>query len=70
MHAHTHTHKHKHTHTHTSENEYSSDMTNLGSKDGEKNQKQCQKRTLKTNIIKMCVKVKLVVSMNKYSNVY
>ena len=30
---------------------------------------QCQKN-LKTNIIKMCVKVKLVVSMNKHSNVY
>ena len=28
------------------------------------------KRTLKTNIIKMFVKVKLVVSMNKHSNVY
>ena len=26
------------------------------------------KRTLKTNIIKMCVKVKLVVSMNKHGN--
>ena len=46
---------------------YSSDMTNLGSKDGEKTDTM-SKRTLKTNI--MCVKVKLVVSLNKHSNVY
>ena len=45
--------------------EYSSDTTNLGSKDGEKTDTM-SKRTLKTNIIKMCVKVKLVVSMNKH----
>ena len=48
---------------------YSSDMTNLGSRDGEKTDTM-SKRTLKTNIIKMCVKVRLVVSMNKHSNVY
>ena len=48
---------------------YSSDTTNLGSKDGEKTDTM-SKRTLKTNIIKMCVKVKLVVSMNKHSNLY
>ena len=48
---------------------YSSDTTNLGSKDGEKTDTM-SKRTLKTNIIKMCVKVKLVVSMNKHINVY
>ena len=48
---------------------YSSDTTNLGSKDGEKTDIM-SKRTLKTNIINMCVKVKLVVSMNKHSNAY
>ena len=46
---------------------YNSDTTNLESKDGEKTDTM-SKRTLKTNI--MCVKVKLVVSMNKHSNVY
>ena len=48
---------------------YSSDTTNLGSKDGEKTDTM-SKRTLKTNLIKMCEKVKLVVSMNKHSTVY
>ena len=48
---------------------YSLDTTNLGSKDGEKKDTM-SKRTLKTNIIKMCLKVKLVVSMNKHSNVF
>ena len=42
---------------------------NLGSKDGEKTDTM-SKRTLKTNIIKLCVKGKLVASMNKHSNVY
>ena len=48
---------------------YSSDTTNLGSKDGEITDTM-SKRTLKPNIIKMCVKVKLFVSMNKHNNVY
>ena len=34
---------------------YSSDMTNLGSRDGEKTDTM-SKRNLKTNTIKMCVK--------------
>ena len=44
-------------------------IQSLQRRDGEKTDKM-SKRTLKTNIIKMCVKVKLVVSMNKRSNVY
>ena len=46
---------------------YSSDTTNLGSKDGEKTVTM-SKRTPKTN--QMCVKVMLDVSTNKHSNVY
>ena len=44
-------------------------IRSLQRRDGEKTDTM-SKRTLKTNIIKMCVIVKLVVSMNKHSNVY
>ena len=45
------------------------EIQSLLRRDGEKTDTM-SKRTLKTNIIKMCVIVKLVVSMNKHSNVY
>ena len=48
---------------------YISDQTNLGLKDGEKTDTM-SKRNLKTFIINLCKKVKLVVSMNKHCNVY